>query len=121
MTVLSRSKSLMKGYLSSSENNNGRSPSPAPNASEKLSAPITPPLTPDEGGGDTEIERVLMREAHTLPDVRKWPHRPLMVCLNSAASPGLAVPEHGHAPCPIGVPFVRFSFHAHSCSAYHIK
>ncbi|KAL7530307.1 hypothetical protein ACHAXR_004917 [Thalassiosira sp. AJA248-18] len=51
---------------------------------------------------------MFMREAYTLPDRETWQHRPLMVCVNSAASPTLKVPDYGLDACPLGVPF-KFS------------
>ena len=48
---------------------------------------------------------VFAREAYTLPDVTTWRHRPLFICVNSAASPNLEVPRHGLGGCPLGVPF----------------
>ena len=45
-----------------------------------------------------------MREAYSLPDL--WPHRPLLICANSAASPSLKVLDHDVLDaCPLGVPF----------------
>ena len=49
----------------------------------------------------------VMREAYTLPDVEKWPHRPLMVCINTPVVSNLA-PDFGVGPIPLGVSF-KFS------------
>jgi len=52
-----------------------------------------------------EKERpVFMREEYTLPDVKTWPHRPLLICANSRACPDL-VTDHSLGPVPLGVPF----------------
>lgn len=51
---------------------------------------------------------VSMREESSLPDISEWRHRPLIICVNTAVSPNLRVPEHGLGPCPLGVPF-KFS------------
>lgn len=61
----------------------------------------TPPLTPI----DYESDRISMRGAYSLPDVKTWQHRPLMVCVNSSASSSLVVPDHGLEACPLGEPF----------------
>ena len=45
-----------------------------------------------------------MREARSLPDVKSWPHRPLLICANTPVCPDLA-PDHGAGPVPLGVPF----------------
>ena len=48
---------------------------------------------------------VYSREAYSLPNVEEWPHRPLLVCLNTPACPNHKVPTFGLGSCPIGVPF----------------
>jgi len=48
---------------------------------------------------------VLAREAYSLPDVEEWPHRPLLVCLNTPVCSNHKVPTYGLGSCPIGVPF----------------
>ncbi|KAL7546221.1 hypothetical protein ACHAWF_009559 [Thalassiosira exigua] len=55
-----------------------------------------------------ETPKVFMRDAYSLPEVSTWKHRPLMVCVNSTASPSLKVPRHEVGACPLGVPF-KFS------------
>jgi hypothetical protein len=53
-------------------------------------------------------ESIVMREANDLPDQSSWPHRPVLLCVNTLACPNLSVPDVGHGACPLGVPF-KFS------------
>jgi len=46
-----------------------------------------------------------MRDVSTLPDPSAWPHRPVLLCVNTPVCPDLKVPLHGDGPCPLGVPF----------------
>lgn len=48
---------------------------------------------------------VQQRQASDLLDPSSWPHRPVMVCVNTPVSPSLTVPTYGQGPCPIGNPF----------------
>ena len=45
------------------------------------------------------------REAYSLPNLEEWPHRPLLVCLNTPVCINHKVPIFGLGSCPIGVPF----------------
>ena len=55
-----------------------------------------------------ESTTVLSRESYSLPDVETWPHRPLLICLNTPVSLDLKVPKYGLGACPLGKPF-KFS------------
>ncbi|KAL7522547.1 hypothetical protein ACHAWX_007256 [Stephanocyclus meneghinianus] len=48
---------------------------------------------------------ILMRESYSLPDIETWPHRPLLICVNTPVSINIKVPIHGLGPCPLGKPF----------------
>ena len=69
-----------------------------------LGVPTAPSRTVSSDSFSTS-SKIKMRDSHELPDVSKWPHRPVMVCLNTPVSPLLTVPKYGTGPCPIGVPF----------------
>mmetsp|Transcript_37225 Transcript_37225/g.54523 ORF Transcript_37225/g.54523 Transcript_37225/m.54523 type:complete len:734 (+) Transcript_37225:232-2433(+) len=51
------------------------------------------------------IKRIEMRQASDIPDPTEWPHRPVMVCVNSPVSSKLEAPKYGEGPLPVGVPF----------------
>jgi hypothetical protein len=55
-----------------------------------------------------ETSIVLARGSYSLPDVECWPHRPLLICVNTPVSLSLKVPHYGLGPCPLGKPF-KFS------------
>ena len=48
---------------------------------------------------------ILMRESYSLPDIETWPHRPLLICVNTPVSINIKVPTYGLGPCPLGKPF----------------
>ncbi|KAL7489161.1 hypothetical protein ACHAW6_014766 [Cyclotella cf. meneghiniana] len=48
---------------------------------------------------------ILMRESYSLPDIETWPHRPLLICVNTPVSINIKVPIYGLGPCPLGKPF----------------
>lgn len=51
---------------------------------------------------------ILSRESYSLPAVETWPHRPLLVCVNTPVSINIKVPHYGLGPCTLGKPF-KFS------------
>eukprot|EP00956_Cyclotella_meneghiniana_P016232 scaffold25542_cov60-Cyclotella_meneghiniana.AAC.6 len=60
--------------------------------------------------GRKSIQRptILSRESYSLPAVEEWPHRPLLICVNTPVSNHIEVPGYGNAACPLGRPF-KFS------------
>ena len=61
-----------------------------------------------EGSQEKIKKQIFMRDSYSLPDVKTWPNRPILICANSPVSPNFKVPDYGLGPCPLGTPF-KFS------------
>ena len=60
----------------------------------------------NEGNIQADAKKIQQRQASDIPDPSLWPHRPVMVCVNTPVSRNLKVePAYGTGPCPIGKPF----------------
>ena len=99
----------------SAVNRTGKSYEQTPITSSITSA-ITKSIRSVSGRNKKELRRLqsieerpttVMREAYTLPDVDKWQHKPLFICVNSPVIPN-QVPDYGVGELPTGVPF-KFS------------
>jgi hypothetical protein len=53
-------------------------------------------------------DTIQQRQSSDLPDPIEWPHRPVLLCVNTPVSKSLTVANFAQGPCPIGKPF-RFS------------
>lgn len=50
--------------------------------------------------------QIQQRQSADLPPPREWPHRPVLLCVNTPTDESLAVdPAYGQGACPIGKPF----------------
>jgi Protein of unknown function (DUF1769) len=51
------------------------------------------------------IAKVQQRQARDIPDPFDWPHRPVLLCVNTAVSESLVAETYGQGPLPLGKPF----------------
>lgn len=52
------------------------------------------------------LKELQHRSSTEIPDPTDWPHRPVLVCVNTPVSESLEVQQpYGDGPCPIGKPF----------------
>jgi Protein of unknown function (DUF1769) len=55
---------------------------------------------------DTLTKPIQQRQFKDLPAPNEWPHRPVLLCVNTPTDPSLKVEStYGQGPCPIGKPF----------------
>jgi hypothetical protein len=55
---------------------------------------------------DKWTEPIQQRKFEDLPAPNEWPHRPVLLCVNTPTDPSLKVEsKYGVGPCPIGKPF----------------